>query len=74
MTDALHIGDLVKDAKADGRVGRVMGFVGGRVQLRPPGGGIEWDAQAENLTPVTPAEALSAGVARANARSRGESW
>jgi hypothetical protein len=73
MTDTLHTGNLVKDTKADDRIGRVMGFVGGRVQLRPPGGGMEWDAEAENLRPVTRAEALRAGVARANARSRGES-
>lgn len=54
------------------KVGRVMGLVGPYVQLRPVGGGLEWDAHPENLRPATTAEALSAGVALANARSRGE--
>lgn len=67
----VRVGDTVRDTERD-RVGRVMGFLGGYVQLRPVGGGIEWDARPERLRPVTVAEALSAGAARANARSRGE--
>lgn len=63
-------GDLVYDT-ATRKVGRVMGHVGPYVQLRPPGGGREWDAKGP-LRPATDAERLSAGVALANARSRGE--
>ncbi|QFQ97612.1 hypothetical protein F9278_16840 [Streptomyces phaeolivaceus] len=50
----------------------VMGCIGSYVQLRPVGGGREWDARPELLRPVTQAEALTEGVARSNARSRGE--
>lgn len=63
--------DTVMDAGAK-KVGKVMGLVGPYVQLRPVGGGLEWDARPENLRPATTAEALSADVALANARSRGE--
>ncbi|WP_329214988.1 hypothetical protein OG352_05710 [Streptomyces sp. NBC_01485] len=54
------------------KVGRIMGLVGPYAQLRPVGGGLEWDARPEDLRPATTTEALSAGVAVANARSRGE--
>ncbi|WP_230885551.1 hypothetical protein [Streptomyces spinoverrucosus] len=54
------------------RIGKVMGFQGPYVQLRPVGGGREWDASPENLKPVPAGDALSEGVAAANARSRGE--
>ncbi|WRY98293.1 hypothetical protein OG250_27815 [Streptomyces sp. NBC_00487] len=67
----VSVGDVVRDA-GTGRIGRVMGFVGPYVQLRPVGGGQEWDARQERLKPVTRSEALSEGVARSNARSRGE--
>jgi len=49
-----------------------MGFVGPYVQLRPVGGGVEWDAAPDRLRSVSLAEALSAGLAVTNARSRGE--
>jgi hypothetical protein len=49
-----------------------MGFVGPYVQLRPVGGGREWDALLEGLGPVPRSEVLSDSVARSNARSRGE--
>lgn len=65
------LGDTVRDA-GSGRIGRVMGFVGPYVQLRPVGGGREWDALLEGLGPVTRSEALRESVARSNARSRGE--
>lgn len=65
------VGDTVEDT-ARRRVGKVMGFEGPYVQLRPIGGGIEWDAEPGSLRHLTLAEALSAGVAAANARSRGE--
>ncbi|MFF9036721.1 hypothetical protein ACF090_14760 [Streptomyces sp. NPDC014892] len=67
----MSVGDTVRDV-VSGRVGKVMGFVGPYVQLRPIGGGREWDARRERLRPVSGSEALSEGVARSNARSRGE--
>ncbi len=67
----VSLGDTVRDA-GSGRIGRVMGFVGPYVQLRPVGGGREWDARREGLGPVTRSEALSDSAARSNARSRGE--
>lgn len=66
-----NLGDAVEDTEP-GRIGRVMGFEGPYVQLRPVGGGREWDARPENLRPVTDAQALRSAVAVANARSRGE--
>lgn len=67
----VSVGETVRDA-VSGRVGKVMGFVGPYVQLRSVGGGKEWEARPERLRPVTRSEALSEGVARSNARSRGE--
>lgn len=37
-----------------GRLGEVMGRVGGRVQLRPVGGGREWDCPPESVEPAPP--------------------
>ncbi|MGW1977453.1 hypothetical protein [Streptomyces sp. NPDC001889] len=62
-------GDVVRDA-AGKRIGRVMGRVGGRIQLRPLNGGREWDALPEDLTPAVQSDAMSAAVAEANAQSR----
>ncbi|WP_086800572.1 hypothetical protein [Streptomyces caniscabiei] len=64
------LGDTVEDTGRR-RVGRVMGFEGPYVQLRPIGGGREWDADPGKLRPLPLSEALRAGVAEANARSRG---
>ena len=66
-----NIGDTVEDTVRR-RIGKVMGSEGPYVQLRPIGGGREWDAKPGNLRPLTQSEVLSAGVAEANARSRGE--
>ncbi|MEU8029424.1 hypothetical protein [Streptomyces sp. NPDC049099] len=57
---------------ASGRVGIVMGHEGPYIQLRPYGGGREWDAEPGAVRPATPAERISAETAYANARSRGE--
>ncbi len=65
-----EVGDLVWDEESS-RVGRVMDRFGIRWLLRPPGGGPEWDTRGP-VRPATAAERLSAGVALANARSRGE--
>ncbi|NBM18583.1 hypothetical protein [Streptomyces sp. GC420] len=53
-----------------GRLGEVMGSEGGTLQLRPPGGGLEWDCRPEAARPASPGEELSAKVAHANHRPR----
>ena len=63
------VGATVRDTVHD-RVGVVMGHEGPYVQLRPLSGGREWDADANRVQLLTPAELLSARVAEANARSR----
>ncbi|WSV01345.1 hypothetical protein OG217_04110 [Streptomyces sp. NBC_01023] len=55
---------------ASNRVGIVMAHEGPWIQLRPLGGGREWDADPARVRPVGPAELLQARVAEANARSR----
>ncbi|KOG40833.1 hypothetical protein [Streptomyces resistomycificus] len=65
------VGAYVVDTRS-GRVGIVMGHEGPYVQLRPYGGGREWDADPGVVRHATPAERLSAMTAYANARSRGE--
>ncbi|MFE1112364.1 hypothetical protein [Streptomyces rochei] len=55
-----------------GRVGLIMGHEGPYVQMRPYGGGREWDAAPGDVRHATPAERLSAATAYTNARSRGE--
>jgi hypothetical protein len=47
-----------------------MGRVGPYLQLRPLGGGREWDARPDRIKALSPAELLSARVATVNARSR----
>ncbi|MEU5731692.1 MULTISPECIES: hypothetical protein [Streptomyces] len=63
------IGELAKDS-AGGRIGVVMGEVGGRVQIRPIGGGTEWDAMPENVVAPGEREGLSARLAIKNGNSR----
>ncbi|MFH8606260.1 hypothetical protein ACH4D5_02035 [Streptomyces sp. NPDC018029] len=67
----LPVGAYVVDTRS-GRVGRVMGHEGPYVQLRPYGGGREWDCAPEAIRTATAAERLRAATAYANARSRGE--
>ncbi|WP_458243655.1 hypothetical protein [Streptomyces sp. MAI_2237] len=55
-----------------GRIGIVMGHEGPYVQLRPYGGGREWDAEPGALRAATRAERLGAATARADARTGGE--
>ncbi|WP_394434298.1 hypothetical protein [Streptomyces sp. SGAir0957] len=55
-----------------GRVGRVMGHEGPYVQLRPFGGGREWDCAPDIVREATTTERLRAATAYANRRSRGE--
>ncbi|MFJ8153995.1 hypothetical protein [Streptomyces sp. NPDC094468] len=66
-----RLGETVEDTERK-RIGKVMGFEGPYVQLRPVEGGREWDATPEKLRPVPVGDALSPAVANANARSRGE--
>lgn len=65
------IGTHVVDTRT-GKVGIVMGHEGPYVQLRPYGGGREWDADPGAVRGATGSERLSAATAYANARSRGE--
>lgn len=55
-----------------GQVGQVMGHEGPYVQLRPVGGGREWDCAPEAVRAATTIERLRAATAYENARSRGE--
>lgn len=68
-TIALAVGTVVVDEGAR-RVGELRGSEGPYVQLRPLGGGREWDAEPCAVRVATSAERLTAGVAAANARSR----
>ncbi|MDT9682030.1 hypothetical protein RND61_08070 [Streptomyces sp. TRM76323] len=61
-------GAYVIDAR-DGRVGQVMGHVGGYVQLRPPGGGREWDCPPDAVAPAAPDVVLRARVRELNRAS-----
>ncbi|MGW2491331.1 hypothetical protein ACWCV9_29480 [Streptomyces sp. NPDC001606] len=54
----------------DGRVGEVMGRVGGRVQLRPVGGGREWDCPPEFVGAAAPEAVLRERVRRLNRDAR----
>jgi hypothetical protein len=53
------LGTCVVDTRT-GRVGFVMGHEGPYVQLRPHGGGLEWDAEPAALRDATTAERLDA--------------
>ncbi|MFV2117940.1 hypothetical protein ACE14D_05655 [Streptomyces sp. Act-28] len=61
-------GAYVIDAR-DGRVGQVMGHVGGYVQLRPPGGGREWDCPPDAVALAAPDVVLRARVRELNRAS-----
>ncbi|MFD5130603.1 hypothetical protein [Streptomyces olindensis] len=63
------IGELAKDT-ARKRIGVVMGELGGRVQIRPVGGGQEWDAMPDKVVPLSAREELSARLAIKNVNSR----
>ncbi|MCC3779726.1 hypothetical protein [Streptomyces sp. UNOB3_S3] len=68
---APEIGAVVRDVGRD-RVGEVMAVVGGRVLLRAPGGGREWEALPGDPRPAATGDALRARVADVNERSRRE--
>jgi len=54
----------------DGRIGEVMGHVGGNVQLRPVCGGREWDCPPESTGPAAQEEVLRARVRERNREAR----
>ncbi|WP_328513680.1 hypothetical protein OHB25_33220 [Streptomyces mirabilis] len=63
------VGELAKDS-ARGRIGVVMGEIGGRVQIRPIRGGREWDAMPGNVVALSAREELSARLAVKNGNSQ----
>ncbi|TGN73904.1 hypothetical protein E5083_24260 [Streptomyces bauhiniae] len=67
--EARPVGSYAQDAR-DGRLGEVMGRVGGRIQLRPLGGGREWDVPPECLGEATPADVLRERVRLLNRDAR----
>ncbi|MGW1074940.1 hypothetical protein [Streptomyces sp. NPDC002537] len=62
---------LVVDVRQD-RVGEVMASTGGRLSLRPPSGGREWEAFPCDVRPMTASDELRARVIEVNDRSRRE--
>ncbi|MFF0143548.1 hypothetical protein ACFYRN_45095 [Streptomyces sp. NPDC005227] len=63
-------GQLIYDA-ATRKIGEAVDHIGPYWQLKPVGGGREWDAHGP-LRPTTLKERSSSAVALANARSWGE--
>jgi hypothetical protein len=62
-----HRGAWLMDTQRE-RVGQYMDYVGGRVQLRPVGGGKEWEVSPGVLRRPTAEELRRAGVLRTNSR------
>ncbi|WP_344473680.1 hypothetical protein [Streptomyces amakusaensis] len=73
MSDVLENGALAVDTRT-GALGVVMDngahAGGGCYSLRPPGGGIEWTADPEDVRPATNADRLRPALTEINARSR----
>ncbi|MET8678892.1 hypothetical protein ABZW18_15285 [Streptomyces sp. NPDC004647] len=65
--EQLVVGTLVADS-GTGRVGVLMGRVGPRMQLRPPHGGLEWEAEPDNVEPATTLDELRVKVTEINLR------
>ncbi|SES41240.1 hypothetical protein SAMN04487983_105042 [Streptomyces sp. yr375] len=63
------VGEMAKDS-GTGRIGVVMGEIGGRVQIRPVRGGKEWDALPDDVVSPSAREELSARLAVRNGNSR----
>lgn len=62
-------GALVVDT-ATNKIGYVMGREGPYVQIRPPGGGREWDADPDRIREATRNETLRARVSEVNREGR----
>ncbi|MDH6626846.1 hypothetical protein M2271_004669 [Streptomyces sp. LBL] len=69
MRATQKVGALVVDTKTD-KIGYVMGHAGLYVQLRPPGGGREWDAAPDAIRQATDTEVLRARVTEMNRAAR----
>ncbi|GGW53597.1 hypothetical protein [Streptomyces xantholiticus] len=63
------IGELAKDT-ATGRIGIVMGTIGGHVQMQPVRGGLEWDAMPDKVAAFRARKELSARLAVRNGNRR----
>lgn len=70
MTPELPLNSLAVDPARGDKIGYVMGRVGGYIQLRPPGGGVEWDADPEQVRPASETELLRARVTELNHAGR----
>ncbi|MGQ4414748.1 hypothetical protein ACN6LA_004992 [Streptomyces sp. SAS_269] len=66
----LPVGSCAVDTRT-GRLGIVMGHEGPYVQLRPYGGGREWDCDPRAVREATHAERLHAETAYVSARTAG---
>lgn len=64
-------GAYVMDTRRE-EVGEVVRRSGGKLRLRLPAGGREWDCPADAVRTATAREQLVARTALANARSRGD--
>lgn len=54
------------------RVGRVRAYAGAtKLTLRPLDGGPEWDAEIDDLTPITTGEALRVAIVQVNTERMG---
>ncbi|MFJ6573122.1 hypothetical protein ACIQNU_37510 [Streptomyces sp. NPDC091292] len=72
MSSELSVGAIAYDARAK-RVGVVMDDYGTHYVLRPPRGGIEWDASRADVRPATAADRLRPALTEVNERSSGGS-
>ncbi|MET8982914.1 hypothetical protein ABZX85_45805 [Streptomyces sp. NPDC004539] len=64
-----EIGMYVLDTKSN-RIGEVMDRLNGHLQLRPIGGGVEWDCHPTDTEPPTPEALLSERVRSRNKTTR----
>ncbi|MEU0336601.1 hypothetical protein [Streptomyces sp. NPDC006193] len=69
MSGVPAVGSYAVDVRT-GRIGEVRGHVGGYVQLRPVGGGREWDCPPGEVEPAPPGEVLRERVRRMNREAR----
>lgn len=70
----IETGSVMRDVKAD-LVGVVAGAADGKIQLRPLGGGREWDVDPPDIRPLSPREELKARLAVENERAiHGRHW
>lgn len=66
---AAPVGTYLLDTRA-GRIGEVMAQLGGYLQLRPVGGGREWDCHPADAEPPEPEVLLRERVRSRNRQSR----